>query len=1223
MRRVLVIVVMTQAFVLICHHSSYAAPAATVIGLSGKVEIASSGADRWGAAKVNQSLDQNDRIKTGGKSGAVLLFDGGSRMKLGPFTILTISARDGSQPSGGVALDLTSGKVWAKVNKLNNPNDGRFEIKTPVAVTGVRGTEFALDVDDDGTTILTVVEGNTSFGNEFGGVVVGASQQSTAEPGKAPTPPKVVDTRHWIEWTFDIRAMGTDFETPFHGGDKKELASIRQRLEEDIQDDDTCEKRIELAGVLYDLGLFNEAGEYFGECLDDDDYALDAAYGMGKVKLAGGDTAAAALLFNGILESLEKAEEEESDKGGETTYEVVRQTDMAVTDDKKMHRSGLSTFRQVKNSTSEDSSDKNRYDDETIRTYRTKAYFGLGLVALKERKFEEAKTSFGKALDFFEGACLPNVGMATALMNMGDTDGAMEFTGAALDEEAGCYQAMTLKSLLELAGNKPDAALEDAAKAVEAAPWSADAHAALARIRFFRGEFDAARSAADDTLALAPSNPAAHEILARLLLSEGNYQDAIREALLCLALDEDNPYANDDLAMIYYLYREYAGAILHWKKAIAADPRFSVAKVRLARLYNDLEEKDTAREAEKLARDVTDTEKENDAAWEELGRALEMLGKYEEAEAAFLEALRIAPNNASHLSRIASFYVARHKTDLAVFYAQKAVAAQPANPWNHFILGRAYEAVDQTAAAKAAYINAIYLDPDFSLARYQLGVILGSENNAWDALTDMHSAALEKPRIVTLAEYRGASRVYGTAGSHDSRYFEGVHTGDGKDYKLNYRAVITDSSTNGHREINGDEDKTGGSLLVGWQQNADSSLVLYGDISHDDMGVPGPATGSVRANDPDDRDKFKSGKYELSYRRRYGPKFALTLRAGKGMTSQEEFVSNDVDLVTTRDETEDRNTELEFRGESRPNDRTQIVFGAFSSKSKFSETNYYEDVFGGEETSDDSSFKQKNLYLRAWHSPSNKLRLNAGVEKSDHNIAGSRSLPRFGFDYKLNERSWIRFISRDYFRMSFHPRYQPADEWVSTGEMDDSPFGTKTRHRELSYETRLPDGTFIKAAGYGSKSWGYDPNTDFRTVDSVAKSDGYTIDCEKPVSRKASVFVAVAGNTTREKTPGSVYYGNRVPYTDTSRASVGLYLFPNSFTTIKIIGDQYGKRYINTTNTLELPSYQLMHLQLRYDPAIDKSYMFTVRNLFDKKYELEKNYPEAGRTYEFSLIRWF
>lgn len=58
--------------------------------------------------------------------------------------------------SGLVVFRLLAGKAWARVakNKLR-----RFEIRTPLAVAAVRGTEFTVEINEDGETVTQVIEG--------------------------------------------------------------------------------------------------------------------------------------------------------------------------------------------------------------------------------------------------------------------------------------------------------------------------------------------------------------------------------------------------------------------------------------------------------------------------------------------------------------------------------------------------------------------------------------------------------------------------------------------------------------------------------------------------------------------------------------------------------------------------------------------------------------------------------------------------------------------------------------------------------------------------------------------------------------------------------------------------------------------------------------------------------------------------------------------------------
>ena len=61
-------------------------------------------------------------------------------------------------------------EINLKVGELNlkATKGSKFKIQTPTSVASVKGTELNLLVRDDGTTILTVIEGTVAFLNEMG-----------------------------------------------------------------------------------------------------------------------------------------------------------------------------------------------------------------------------------------------------------------------------------------------------------------------------------------------------------------------------------------------------------------------------------------------------------------------------------------------------------------------------------------------------------------------------------------------------------------------------------------------------------------------------------------------------------------------------------------------------------------------------------------------------------------------------------------------------------------------------------------------------------------------------------------------------------------------------------------------------------------------------------------------------------------------------------------------
>jgi FecR protein len=104
--------------------------------------------------KKGDILQLGEEIITGENAGLTLSDANASVIKLGPKTILEITPDEFC--TGKTFISVKAGKVWSKVKKLFG--GGRFEVSTPFAGVGVRGTEFT--VETDGTTdIIRVYEG--------------------------------------------------------------------------------------------------------------------------------------------------------------------------------------------------------------------------------------------------------------------------------------------------------------------------------------------------------------------------------------------------------------------------------------------------------------------------------------------------------------------------------------------------------------------------------------------------------------------------------------------------------------------------------------------------------------------------------------------------------------------------------------------------------------------------------------------------------------------------------------------------------------------------------------------------------------------------------------------------------------------------------------------------------------------------------------------------------
>ncbi|TAN43308.1 MAG: hypothetical protein EPN22_10265 [Nitrospirae bacterium] len=191
------------AVVLFCSVFTSAAYAEEYVGkfsaVDGRVDLLKNGKMPAIIAEAGLPVSPNDIVRTKSNSKAEIAFNDGNVIRLAEKTRLALS----EYISGGTAsLFLSIGKVEASVAKkltktisLFNQKS-RFELRTPNAVAGVRGTEYHVGFDGSVTQVI-VKEGVVAVINHKlpdMPVIVTGGHFTVVEQQKAPTQEKPVTT---------------------------------------------------------------------------------------------------------------------------------------------------------------------------------------------------------------------------------------------------------------------------------------------------------------------------------------------------------------------------------------------------------------------------------------------------------------------------------------------------------------------------------------------------------------------------------------------------------------------------------------------------------------------------------------------------------------------------------------------------------------------------------------------------------------------------------------------------------------------------------------------------------------------------------------------------------------------------------------------------------------------------------------------------------------------
>src|SRR5881296_1012150 len=165
-----------------------------LLTIEGKVEVSPAGTTTWTAGKTNQVLKVGDRLRTGVRSRATIRLSNKSVLRVNELTTLRIQLPP--QVSNAPVLDLRSGSTYF----FSRERPADVEFRTPLASGAIRGTEFNLEVADDGRTVLSLFDGLVALNNEQGQLDLKSGEQGIVEPGKAPTKTAVIDAINIIQW---------------------------------------------------------------------------------------------------------------------------------------------------------------------------------------------------------------------------------------------------------------------------------------------------------------------------------------------------------------------------------------------------------------------------------------------------------------------------------------------------------------------------------------------------------------------------------------------------------------------------------------------------------------------------------------------------------------------------------------------------------------------------------------------------------------------------------------------------------------------------------------------------------------------------------------------------------------------------------------------------------------------------------------------------------------
>ena len=137
---------------------------ARVSSVSGSVQVKTPGGSSFIPLRDQALVTSGAVVQTGPGGSATLNWIDGSRLLVGPATTMTVLKCQVNRDTRAETslFNLTTGNLLVRVRKLLS-GQSKFEIRTPTATAGVRGTIFSVQVSPAGQTQIAVLEGQVNL----------------------------------------------------------------------------------------------------------------------------------------------------------------------------------------------------------------------------------------------------------------------------------------------------------------------------------------------------------------------------------------------------------------------------------------------------------------------------------------------------------------------------------------------------------------------------------------------------------------------------------------------------------------------------------------------------------------------------------------------------------------------------------------------------------------------------------------------------------------------------------------------------------------------------------------------------------------------------------------------------------------------------------------------------------------------------------------------------
>lgn len=198
-----------------------------------------------------------------------------------------------------------------------------------------------------------------------------------------------------------------------------------------------------------------------------------------------------------------------------------------------------------------------------------------------------------------------------------------------------------------------------------------------------------------------------------------------QEFLKALAQSPDDYYLHENFTLFLESVGDFAGAVAECHRVKELIPQDCVLDFQLGRLLQMqgrfAEAESSFREAVAIRPSLTD-------GWVQLGNALAMENKFEAALASYKTALTQRPQDSQAIFNSGKILAKMNRHAEAIEHYRAAIKLNPANWEPHFELGGELDTANQLAEACVEFAAAAQLNPNSSRTHFNYGVLLAKQS---------------------------------------------------------------------------------------------------------------------------------------------------------------------------------------------------------------------------------------------------------------------------------------------------------------------------------------------------------------------------------------------------------------------------------------------------------------------------------------------------------------